>query len=151
MPTSFSKDQVHRACRELLTVRLGELQSQIDELKESLRSETKSSAGDKHETGRAMIQLEQERLGSQFSAMLKQLELLDRLPKEPCDRIVLGALARVSGTWYYFSTGIGSVHVEGEPVMAIGLASPLAQAVKGMATGSSVQFRDQLLRVEEVV
>ena len=36
------------------------------ELLEALASESKNSAGDKHETGRAMLQLEREKLGEQI-------------------------------------------------------------------------------------
>ena len=35
----------------------------------ALQSETKSSAGDKHETGRAMLQLEMEKAGQQLSGI----------------------------------------------------------------------------------
>ena len=41
---------------------LAEAKARMASLKESLGAESKSSAGDKHETGRAMIHLEQERV-----------------------------------------------------------------------------------------
>ena len=47
----------------------------INEVKESSNSESKSSAGDKHETSKAMMQLEIEKLGTQLKeAELKLLE-----------------------------------------------------------------------------
>jgi len=45
-------------CKSFLESKLAAHKNQIDLLYESLYSETKSSAGDKHETGRALIQLE---------------------------------------------------------------------------------------------
>ena len=47
-------------CWNYVNERSERLKKQSGELQESLGSETKSSAGDKHETGRAMVQLEQE-------------------------------------------------------------------------------------------
>ena len=38
----------------------------MKEIKEALFEEIKSSVGDKHETGRAMLQLEREKVGNQF-------------------------------------------------------------------------------------
>ena len=145
------KAEVLDQCIALLQEQLSGIQDQINALKADLGSETKSSAGDKHETGRAMIQLEQERLGAQYSAAKKQWEVLQRIPKENTDRIVLGALARISDRWYYFATGMGSVTVSHTEVMVIGLTSPLAQALKGMPVDGSAQFRGNLYRVQEVL
>ena len=41
----------------------------ISSNQKALQSETKSSAGDKHETGRAMLQLEIEKASQQFKAI----------------------------------------------------------------------------------
>src|SRR5690606_37486162 len=54
-------------CSEYIETRLSTIQSNIGEIQESLTSETKSSAGDKHETGRAMLQLEREKAGQQLA------------------------------------------------------------------------------------
>ena len=78
---ALNKEQVLQSCSILLEQQLSSIQDQINALKADLGSETKSSAGDKHETGRAMIQLEQERLGAQFSAAKRQWEVLQRIPK----------------------------------------------------------------------
>ncbi|MCE2495412.1 MAG: hypothetical protein J4F31_02355 [Flavobacteriales bacterium] len=150
MNVPFQKDDVRQACLLFVKERLSALQSELDELKNDLTSESKSSAGDNHETGRAMIQLEQECLGGQYSAVRKQFELLQRLGNQECKNIVLGSLAKINEQWYYFATGIGTVEVKGVSVIAVGLTSPPAQAVKGMALGSSTQFRDQLYRIEEI-
>ena len=59
------KKLLYNYCESFLKRKLTNYQNQKKELFESLESETKSSAGDKHETGRAMIQLEIEKLGKQ--------------------------------------------------------------------------------------
>lgn len=149
-PSILIKSDAHESCVQVLQDRLHALQTELDALKTALGSESKSSAGDKHETGRAMIQLEQERLGGQYTASRKQLELLQRLSIAPCNHIVLGALARINEEWYYFATGLGTVDVKAHKIIVLGLTSPLAQALKGMMVGSSTQFRDQLFRVQEI-
>ncbi|MWD30855.1 3-oxoacyl-ACP synthase, partial [Aquicoccus sp. SCR17] len=66
------KEQLLKFCWDYVDTRTERLKKSAAALQESLNSETKSSAGDKHETGRAMVQLEQEKLA-------QQLVELDRL------------------------------------------------------------------------
>ena len=61
------KIALHQFCQGFVDQRSTRIQSQIKELQTALDSETKSSAGDKHETGRAMLQLEREKLGQQLA------------------------------------------------------------------------------------
>ena len=133
-----------------LAAQMMSLQDQMDQSRADLGSETKSSAGDKHETGRAMIQLEQERLGSQMTALKNQLDGWSRIPREPKESIALGALARLNGSWFYFSAAIGKLTMDGEEVTCLGLTSPLGQALMGMAEKGSINFRDQLWRIESI-
>ena len=57
------KEQLYEFCRAYIDGRTIRINESIKSIQESLSSETKSSAGDKHETGRAMLQLEREKLG----------------------------------------------------------------------------------------
>lgn len=65
------KKDAYNFCVLFVNERLARIQGQIKELETALTSETKSSAGDKHETGRAMIQLEREKLGQQLAELEK--------------------------------------------------------------------------------
>ena len=57
------KEALHASCVGFVEDRLETIQKTIQDIQMSLTSETKSSAGDKHETGRAMLQLEREKAG----------------------------------------------------------------------------------------
>ena len=50
------KQQLYKKCQDFLNQRLETIQNTILDIQNALQSETKSSAGDKHETGRAMLQ-----------------------------------------------------------------------------------------------
>lgn len=150
MKASF-KNRVHEAGTAHLVSQMKSLQAQMDQMRSDLGSETKSSAGDKHETGRAMIQLEQERLGSQMAFLKKQLDGWGRIPSDAKERITLGVLAKINGQWFYFSMAIGKMVVDECEVTCLGLTSPLGQALLGMSVQGSIQFRDQLWRIEEVL
>ena len=68
--TKLKQDLCHQ-CQAFIDNRLRTIQKTINEIQESLTSETKSSAGDKHETGRAMLQLEREKAGNQLAEIQK--------------------------------------------------------------------------------
>ena len=55
------KKKLYMACECYLQLRFDALKERLDDINESLASETKSSAGDKYETGRAMLHLEKEK------------------------------------------------------------------------------------------
>ena len=58
------KINLFKHCEIVLKKKLKTFYNQKKELKQALNSESKSSAGDKHEIGRAMIHLEMEKLGN---------------------------------------------------------------------------------------
>ena len=59
------KQKIHTHCLHLLDNKIAELQKILRSLGESAANDTKSSAGDKHETARAMIHIEQETITKQ--------------------------------------------------------------------------------------
>ncbi len=69
--TNGHMDIIHRALRLFDNVIVAILHNPN---KKALFSETKSSAGDKHETGRAMLQLEMEKTSQQL-AVINQMKM----------------------------------------------------------------------------
>lgn len=56
-------------CQKYIEAKRLLLEEQKKVLQGALMSESKSSAGDKHETGRAMVQLDREKLGNQIAEL----------------------------------------------------------------------------------
>ena len=56
-----NKGKIQQACLDYCDVLINRAQKEFQFITESANNETKSSAGDKHETGRAMAQIEQEK------------------------------------------------------------------------------------------
>ena len=69
------KQKLLQACSDHLKEKINSLNSIINEVYESSNSESKSSAGDKHETTKAMMQLELEKLGTQLKEAEGQLKI----------------------------------------------------------------------------
>ena len=62
MAKSISKPKVHEACRVFLMQKIENLSTELEALREAAIAETKSSMGDKYETGREMMMQERNRL-----------------------------------------------------------------------------------------
>ena len=65
------KTRVHELCIELVKDKIKLIDNLYLSNQNALDSSTKSSAGDKHETSRAMIHLDQEKLSSQLLELNK--------------------------------------------------------------------------------
>tara|TARA_B110000977_G_C11000555_1_gene463636 strand:- start:208 stop:666 length:459 start_codon:yes stop_codon:yes gene_type:complete len=122
------KENLHRYCVALVQEKLAMLQQQINARKNDLESASKSSAGDKHETARAMIHLEQEKLGMQFMDVEKQRNLLSQIVVSTYSTIQSGTLIITDKAIFYISVGLGKVLFNEQDIYVISPVSPLAQA-----------------------
>ena len=95
-------------------------------------TDAKSSAGDKHETGVAMAQLEQEKLTKQINELLKLQENLQKInPTIKQSKIGLGSLVETNNGFYYFSIGIGNLIIGNQTIFALNPKSPIGELLTG--------------------
>jgi predicted nuclease of restriction endonuclease-like (RecB) superfamily len=121
----------------------------LNSMKESLGYEQKSSVGDKHETSRAMLQIEMEKTGQQLaraSRLLEQLKQFHEMPGKSLE-IAAGSLVRSNQGIFWLSIGFGSVMVPGGIVHLISAESPLGAMFLRKKPGDEFSFRDVLYRI----
>ena len=75
----MQKEQLIQACSNYLKDKINSINIIINEVTESSNLESKSSAGDKHETSKAMMQLEIEKLGTQLKEAELQLAEFEKI------------------------------------------------------------------------
>ncbi len=145
------KEQLYQYCQRYVRERSARIRQQLADLRESLDSETKSSSGDKHETGRAMIQLEQERLAAALQEARRLEQDAERLPKPGAAVGTLGpgSLIRCAGQWYYISIGAGACEVGEIRYFCISPASPAGKQFLGKVPGEEVVLPAGTFRIEE--
>ena len=133
-----------------LRLRLDALRAEQSQLEESKGSATKSSAGDKHETGRAMMEQELTHIQGQIESVRKQLIELGQMPTSPMAVVAWGAAVRTGQGVYFLSVPLGRVKEASEPLFAISAASPLGQLMLGMTAGEAVNFRGHAFELLDV-
>jgi hypothetical protein len=138
---SAVKSNIHAQCLLVLHERINKVEESIADMRLSSQSDTKRSAGDKHETGRAMAQLEIEKQQVSLGDLISMLAVLKRLdPQRMHERAGEGALVRTDRGLFYISVGLGRVFVDDQEVMVISAQAPLATLLKATPVGGIAAF-----------
>ncbi len=138
-------------CQQYVTQRLDTVTRAQEAIRQALDEETKSSAGDKHETGRAMMQLEQEKLSLQLAEVQQLQQVLDRIQLEDLPPgIGEGSLVLTGQGNYFIAISAGKLELEGRLYYLVSLASPIGAALASRKAGEAISFRGQSIPILEV-
>ena len=145
------KQQLYNQCLEFVDNRLLTIKNTIRGIQESLLSETKSSAGDKHETGRAMLQLEREKAGNQLAKINKLKEILYKIDIDNISKTIgLGSVIFTTQANYFIAISAGELKVDNSKFYAISPNTPIGQLLIGKTVGDLVAFRSNSFIIENV-
>jgi hypothetical protein len=145
------KKELYRACVDHVERRLTTISKTFASIEESRSNETKSSVGDKYETGRAMLQLEEEKSRRQLLEIRQVKNELDRIDLERrSDKAVLGSLVTTNKGEYYISIGIGKVIIEDALFYCLSPNSPIGAKLLGKEEGDEIEFNAGKIEILEV-
>jgi transcription elongation GreA/GreB family factor len=152
MESKKIKSQLYSLCLEFVDHRFQSIQNTINEIQISLTSETKSSAGDKHETGRAMLQLEREKTGNQLAEIQKVKEALSKIDiLKTSKSIGLGSVVYTTQANYFISISAGGLKVGNDSFYAISPNTPIGSLLIGKNVGNQIEFRNENFIIIEVI
>jgi transcription elongation GreA/GreB family factor len=135
------KRKLFEACLLFVNNRLATVTHVIESSKKALQSETKSSAGDKHETGRAMIQLEMEKAGQQLAEINLMKAVLDKIDGDKSAKVAcLGSLIKTSKANYFLAISAGKITVDNKTYFAVSTNSPIGKQLLGKKVGEIIPF-----------
>jgi transcription elongation GreA/GreB family factor len=146
------KQHLFNLCQDYVTTRIEAGKAAIQALQASANEETKSSAGDKYETGRAMAQLEIEKYSAQLSALRKQQQLLETIVvNKEHSTAQPGSLVTTNHGIYFISISAGLFTINEEKVFCISASSPIGAQLLGLKAGGTFSFNQRNYKIEEVV
>lgn len=146
------KNALFNACLEFANSRLNAITHTIKEIQVSLTSETKSSAGDKHETGRAMLQLEREKAGNQLAKIKKTKEILFKIDVlKSISQVGLGSVVYTNKANYFIAISAGELTVNNTKFYAISTQTPIGKLLMGKAVGDVIKFRSDFFTITSVI
>ena len=136
----------------VLEGKLDALNTELAATLEARNSDGKSSAGDKHEVGRAMVQQELDKLEEQRAKLMALQQELAKVPLErKYEQVAFGSLVTTDQGHYLIAIGLGAVEVEGEVIYAISLASPIGKVLAGKKVGDAIVFNGRSVVIRGIV
>ena len=144
------KKVLYTSCVEFIEQREDTINQIINSNQSALTSETKSSAGDKHETGRAMLQLEMEKASQQLEGIHEMKMVLSKiLIDDISDVIKLGSVIITDQANYFLAISAGRLNISNKIYNAISSSSPIGKLMLGKKTGNVFIFRKPII-IQEV-
>jgi hypothetical protein len=146
------KEALFEQCEVFVNKRLYNIENVISSNQKALQSETKSSAGDKHETGRAMLQLEMEKAGQQLAGITQMKVVLSKIDilktsKNAC----LGSVIITAKVSYFLSISAGQLVVADKSYFAISVSSPMGKLLLGKQEKEVISFNGKTIEIIGIV
>lgn len=146
-----SKQMLYNFCQTFIEGRMSRIQNNIRDIHESLTSETKSSVGDKHETGRAMLHLEREKFGRQLAEAEKMVQIMAKVPLKEAPRTIgLGSWVHTATGDYYLAVSAGEYKGDGDRVFSVSLGTPIGMSLRGKSVGDTFDSNGKKIEILEV-
>lgn len=148
------KEKVHHTYTEKVLDKIKALQQQQEDLLESLKQETKSTAGDKYETSRAMLHIEQQNVTGQLSVLLQQKAILESIPlnknSQTETKIQFGNLVKTNRGYVFIAAALGKIIVDKQSIFAISAESPLGKLLINQTTGMTIKIQSASYTIEAI-
>jgi transcription elongation GreA/GreB family factor len=140
------------ACRTYAERRIETAEQAMRASQAAANEEGKSSAGDKYETGRAMMQIERDKAAQQLEEALKLRRVLEQIdPETNHIRVALGSLVVTSKHKVFLAIGAGILKGAGEDFFVVTPVSPLGKTLLGLKEKDTFVFNKATDRILKIV
>lgn len=145
------RTELVESCKKYLQNKIEVVKKAMDGLKDDLENESKSSAGDKYETGREMINIEWNKLTVQLNEYDRLSQILNRIKEyRPNGNVILGSVVITDTANYFISIPAGEIESGKEKFYAVGTQAPIAQMLIGKKVGDAVTFNEREFTIREI-
>jgi len=145
----MNKQQILDTIKIKVAEKVNNFENLIQETRAS-NNDTKSSMGDKYETGREMLQQEINNLQRQLNETLNQQVLLQKITSEPSLKVQNGALVKTDRGVFYVSVSVGEIILEKQKIMTVSAESPLIKAMLGKKAGETFVINNIQQTIEKI-
>ncbi|MDR6527838.1 transcription elongation GreA/GreB family factor [Chryseobacterium rhizosphaerae] len=145
----MNKQEILHRINTKITEKIKNFETLIAETRAS-NNDTKSSMGDKYETGREMLQQEINNLQRQLNETLNQQAILQKITSDPSEKVQNGALVKTDKGLFYIAASIGEIIVENQKIMTVSAESPLVKAMFGKKKGDVFAINTMTQTIENI-
>jgi transcription elongation GreA/GreB family factor len=128
-------------CRDWVAERISVAQIAMDNAQAAANEEGKSSAGDKYETGRAMMQIERDKAAQQLEEARKLKQIVDGLNEAAhTDMVRLGSIVQTKRYQFFIAISIGKISMDGVDYLFVSPQSPVGKSLLNKKRGEHILF-----------
>ena len=142
------KETIYYFYKQQLQDKINHVQLILQELSQSAANETKSTAGDKHETALAMLQLEQENKRKQLNELRLQQQQFEKIdPTIVSPYILNGSLIKTDQGYFFVSISLGKMLLEDKIIFALSPLSPLGKKMMGHKPSDIIELNGKVYNI----
>ena len=145
------KQKLYQECVNYVQRSIDAAQQGINEAQQAAKDDTKSSAGDKYETGREMAQQESNRNMGQLHQANKLKVQLNQVPVTASNSVDNGSIVITDSGNFYVAISAGTIQVDCISYFAVSLVSPIGQKMKGLTAGNSINLNGKNYTIKQVI
>ena len=128
-----------------------QIKEEIQELRDSSNQETKSSMGDKYETGRELIAGELDKAKATLEEIQKKINYLNQIQLgQDSKSIKVGSLVFTDSGNFWISISFGEIEMNQKKYFLISPISPMGAALLGKSKGDILEFRGRSIKIQSV-
>ena len=148
--TEIKKSLVSQS-KAIIQEKIDVLSKMMGDAQDSANNESKSSAGDKFETGRAMMHMERDKYARQLHQAKQLRNRLNLIkPELLYEHVRFGSVVKTRLANYFIAISAGRIEVAGQKFYSISPEAPLAQQFLKKRAGDTVLFNDREMEILEV-
>jgi len=124
----------------------------MESIERSIHSESKSTAGDKHDTSRELMQQERNKAAQNLSNQLAMQKTLIQLKLIDANiAIGFGSLIETQGNVIFIGLALGKINYLNREIVCISPLSPLARVLEGMQVGEVCTFNEVIYEIKQLL
>jgi|TARA_B110000495_G_scaffold179653_1_gene173200 hypothetical protein len=146
------KFELQQQCNDLIKLRYDSINKTISDIEYSLKEESKSTSGDKHHTGRAMLQIERENAGNQLREIEKVMHELGKVGISlASETIRLGSIVETNQSNFFMSISVGKLETNNLIYLGVAPKSPIGMCLLGKTKGDQFNFNGKVYKILAVL
>ena len=146
------KAKLHALCVAYVQTRMKAAEQAIAEAPQSQNDDTKSSAGDKYETGREMAQQETNRNLAQLNEANKLMVALNQISYNgTSQKAETGSVIFTNNGNFYLAISAGTLLLDGKNYFAVSPASPIGFKLKDKKAGEEFILNDKTYQIHSII
>jgi hypothetical protein len=146
------KKKLLALCMELIDERIRIARAAASGAQEAANEETKATAGDKHETARAIMQMETDKHSKIYNEARMQKNLMEQVNIEAVSsRIRQGSIVITTNGNFFLLLGLGKITLGTVEFYAIAPGSPIGKLLMEKKAGDAVEYNGRSYLINEVL